>query len=274
VSLATFAAAQIVRALPRVRLSRAIGRLCDSPLPAPLSRALASAYCRAYRVDLADVAPCDGPYPTFDAFFTRPLRAGARAISTDDLVCPADGKLSALGPIDPGAQLLVKGRPYDVVDLTGDPDDARRYAGGSFAIIYLSPRDYHRVHAPVDGVIPVIRGMSGDLFPVNPIGERHVPKLLVKNQRVAICIDSERSGRVSAVMVGAIVVGRISVSALDAPDVPEGTHLLSPPLKVKRGDEIGVFHLGSTVVLLLEPGVTLGRREGPVRYGESLTRPA
>ncbi len=273
-SIATFAAAQIVRVLPRVRLSRAIGRLCDSPLPPPVSRMLANAYCRAYRVDLADVAPSNGAYPTFDAFFTRPLRAGARAISTDDLVCPADGRMSALGRIDPGARLLVKGRPYDVTDLTGDAADARRYAGGSFAIVYLSPRDYHRVHSPVDGVIRVVRSMGGDLYPVNPIGERHVPQLLVKNQRVAICIDSERLGRVSAVMVGAIVVGRISVSVLDSPDVAEGIHEPVPPVRVRRGDEIGIFHLGSTVVLLLEPRVTLGRREGPIRYGESLMRPA
>jgi phosphatidylserine decarboxylase len=272
VGLATFAAAQIVRVLPRVRLSRAIGRLCDSPLPPPVSRALAHAYCRAYRVDMADVEPSDGAYPTFDAFFTRPLRPGARAISADELVCPADGLLSAIGRIDPGARLLVKGRPYEVAELTGDETDARRYAGGSFAIVYLSPRDYHRVHSPADGVIRVVRGMGGDLYPVNGIGERHVPQLLVKNQRVAICIDSERSGRVSAVMVGAIVVGRISVSVLETPDVTEGTHLLSPPVKVRRGDEIGVFHLGSTVVLLFEPGVRLGRHEGPVRYGESLTR--
>ena len=273
-SLATFTAAQIIRVLPRVRLSRAIGRLCDSPLPAPVSRALARAYCRAYRVDMADVEPCDGAYPTFDAFFTRPLREGARDISSDELVCPADGVLSAMGPIDPGARLSVKGRAYEVFELTGDPADRQRYAGGSFAIIYLSPRDYHRVHSPVDGVIRTVRVMGGDLFPVNPIGERHVPKLLATNHRAAICIDTERLGRVSAVMVGAIVVGRLSVKVLNGRNIVDGNHSISPEVSVKRGDEIGIFHLGSTVVLLLEPGPVLRRAEGPVRYGVSLTRPA
>ncbi len=273
-SLATFTAAQIIRVLPRVRLSRAIGRLCDSPLPAPLSRALANAYCRAYRVDMADVEPCDGAYPTFDAFFTRPLRDGARCISSDEIVCPADGVLSAMGPIDPGSRLLVKGRAYEVSELTGDPADKQRYAGGSFAIVYLSPRDYHRVHSPVDGVIRTVRVVDGDLYPVNPIGERHVPKLLATNHRVAICIDSERFGRVSAVMVGAIVVGRISVKVLNGRNFADGTHTITPEVTVRRGDEIGIFHLGSTVVLLFEPGPVLKRPEGPVRYGVSLTRPA
>jgi phosphatidylserine decarboxylase len=267
VSLASFAAAQIVRVLPRVRLSRAIGRLCDSPLPAPVSRALASAYCRAYRVDMAEVAPCDGAYPTFDAFFTRPLRAGARDISGDEVVSPADGVLSAKGSIDSGARLLVKGRPYEVPELTGEASDAKRYAGGGFAIVYLSPRDYHRVHSPVDGVIRTIRSAGDDLYPVNGIGERHVPRLLVRNQRVTICIDTDRIGRVSVVMVGAIVVGRISVKAIEGPNV-------APAASVRRGDEIGTFHLGSTVVLLLEPGIEVKRRAGPLRYGESLARQA
>jgi phosphatidylserine decarboxylase len=243
-------------------------------LPAPVSRALANAYCRAYRVDMAEVAPCEGAYPTFDAFFTRPLRDGARDISGDEVVCPADGVLSAKGPIDPGARLSVKGRAYEVSELTGDPADSKRYAGGSFAIVYLSPRDYHRVHSPIDGVIRTVRVVGGDLYPVNPIGERHVPKLLATNHRAAICVDSDRLGRVSVVMVGAIVVGRISVKVLNGRNFANGSHTVTPEVTVRRGDEVGIFHLGSTVVLLFEPGVAIRRPEGPVRYGISLTRPA
>jgi phosphatidylserine decarboxylase len=223
---------------------------------------------------MAEVAPSEDAYPTFDAFFTRPLRVGARDISSDDVVSPADGVLSASGPIDPGARLSVKGRAYEVSELSGDPSDKSRYAGGSFAIVYLSPRDYHRVHSPVDGVIRTVRVVGGDLYPVNPIGERHVPRLLVTNHRAAICIDTERLGRVSVVMVGAIVVGRISVRVLNGRNFAQGSHTVSPAATVHRGDEIGIFHLGSTVVLLLEPGPVLKRGEGPLRYGESLTRPA
>jgi phosphatidylserine decarboxylase len=239
-----------------------------------VSRAIAGAYCRAYRVDMADVEPANGAYPSFDAFFTRALRRGARDISPDSIVSPADGMLSAIGSVHEGSRMLVKGRPYEVGELLGHRELAERYVGGSFGIIYLSPRDYHRVHSPVDGRIPMVCGIPGDLYPVNRIGERHVPRLLVRNNRVAIHIDSARHGRVAVVMVGAMIVGRVSVTAVHGPAAPLGSQAVKPPLAVERGDEIGIFHLGSTVVLLLEPGVELGRGVGPVRYGESLLRPA
>lgn len=272
--IATLLAAQVLRALPRVRLSRAVGRLCDQQLHPVLSKAVTKAYCRGYRVDLEDALLPAGAFPSFDAFFTRQLKPGARALSSDALVSPADGQLSSQGVVDAGARIFVKGQPYDVGELVGDPRDAARYAGGEFAVVYLAPRDYHRVHAPVDGEVTLIRGLKGDLFPVNRIGELHVPQLFIRNQRAAIVIDTVGLGRVTVVMVGAVIVGRISVSALPGPDVPEGLHVISPPARVAKGDEIGVFHLGSTVVLLLEPGLAVGRQPGTVRYGESLLRPA
>jgi phosphatidylserine decarboxylase len=274
VGIATFAAAQILRALPRVRISRAVGRLCDQPLPPALSRAVTRAYCQAYRVDIDEASPQPGSYPSFDAFFTRSLRPGARTVSSDVLVSPSDGVLSSQGRVDAGARIFVKGQPYEVGELVGDPRDAARYAGGEFAVVYLAPRDYHRVHSPVDGEISLIRGMAGDLFPVNSIGERHVPQLFVRNQRVAIVIDTKGLGRVTLVMVGAVIVGRISVEALPHKDVPPGLHPISPAISTARGDEVGVFHLGSTVVLLLEPGLAVARAPGPIRYGESLIRNA
>jgi len=166
----------------------------------------------------------------------------------------------------------VKGRPYEVGELIGDVTDAARYSGGEFAIVYLAPGDYHRVHSPVDGRTAIVRAIAGDLYPVNAIGERHVPKLLVRNSRVAIVIDTNGLGRVTVVMVGAVIVGRITVTGIDAADVPQGVHPLVRG--VSRGDEIGIFHLGSTVVLLLEPGVSITRPLGRVRYGDSLLRPA
>jgi len=213
-----------------------------------------------------------GAFPSFDAFFTRQLKAGARAVSTDALVSPADGDLSSQGVIDPGARIFVKGQPYDVGELVGDPRDAARYAGGEFAVIYLAPRDYYRVHAPADGDITLVRGLAGDLYPVNAIGERHVPQLFVRNQRAAIVIDTPGLGRVTVVMVGAVIVGRVTVSVLGGSDVPPGLHPIEPAVAVRRGDELGVFHLGSTVVLLLEPGLAVARKTGPIRFGESLLR--
>lgn len=273
-SITTFAAAQLLRALPRVRISRAVGRLCDRGLPPRLALPLVRAYSRAYGVNLAEAAPQEGAYPSFDAFFTRALCTGARDVSSDALVSPADGLLSATGPIDAGARLFVKGKPYEVADLVGDAGDAARYSGGEFAVVYLAPGDYHRVHSPVDGQITLIRGIPGDLYPVNTIGELHVPRLLVRNSRAAIVVDTVGLGRVTAVMVGAVIVGRISVTGIDAPDVPPGLHPIVPARPIARGEEIGVFHLGSTVVLLLEPGVSIARAPGRVRYGESLLRPA
>ncbi len=270
--IATLLAAQVLRALPRVRISRAMGRLCDQPLPRAVSRAVTSAYCRTYRVELDDAElPAQG-FPSFDAFFTRPLKKGARPVSGDSLVSPADGALSSLGVVDSGARIFVKGQPYDVGELVGDPRDAARYAGGEFAVVYLAPRDYHRVHSPVDGKVTLVRGLSGDLYPVNKIGERHVPQLFVKNQRVAIVVDTDGLGRVTVVMVGATIVGRVTVSVLPGDDVPEGEHPIEPARSVARGDELGIFHLGSTVVLLLEPGLSVARRPGAIRFGESLLR--
>jgi phosphatidylserine decarboxylase len=272
VGIATLLAAQVLRALPRVRLSRAVGRLCDQPLPPVVSRAVTNIYCRSYRVDLEDAELPPGAFPSFDAFFTRNLKPGARAVSTDALVSPADGDLSSQGVVDPGARIFVKGQPYDVGELVGDPRDAARYAGGEFAVVYLAPRDYHRVHAPADGNITLVRGLPGDLYPVNAIGERHVPQLFVRNQRAAIVIDTPGLGRVTVVMVGAVIVGRVTVSVLGGSDVPPGLHPIEPPVAVRRGDELGVFHLGSTVVLLLEPGLAVARKTGPIRFGESLLR--
>lgn len=270
--IATLLAAQVLRALPRVRISRAVGRLCDQPLPSVVSKAVTNVYCQAYRVDLDDAELPPGAFPSFDAFFTRQLKPGARTLSSDALVSPADGMLSSQGVVDAGARIFVKGQPYDVGELVGDPRDAARYAGGEFAVVYLAPRDYHRVHAPVDGNITLVRGLPGDLYPVNAIGERHVPQLFVRNQRAAIVIDTPGLGRVTVVMVGAVIVGRITVTTLGGSDVPPGMHTFPAPVPVRKGDEVGIFHLGSTVVLLLEPGLAVARELGAIRMGESLLR--
>jgi phosphatidylserine decarboxylase len=270
--LSTYAAAQLLRALPRVRLSRAVGRLCDRELPSPVATHLLRVYCRAYGVNLDEAEPCSGGYPSFDAFFTRTLREGARTISSDALVSPADGRLSAAGRIDAGARLFVKGQAYEVGELTGDPSDAARYTGGEFAVVYLAPGDYHRVHSPADGQVTLVRGIAGDLYPVNRIGELHVPGLFVRNSRVQIVLETRGLGRISVVMVGAVIVGRITVTGIDASDVPPGEHRFDPAREVMRGDELGIFHLGSTVVLLLEPGVSVTRQLGKIRYGDSLLK--
>jgi len=272
-NVATYAAAQLLRVLPRASITRAVGHLVDAELPSAVSSAVVGLYARAYRVDLDEAAPQDGAFASFDAFFTRALREGARPAcdSPDAFVSPADGRIEAMGPVSPGGGILVKGKPYTCADLIGDTEDAKRYDGGQFAVVYLSPRDYHRVHSPVAGVVRTVRSMPGDYFPVNAIGERHIHGLFARNRRVAIVIDTEAHGRVTVVMVSAMIVGRVSVTGIDALDVPMGTHTLDPPVQLARGDEIGIFHLGSTAVVFVEPGASpaFSLPLGSVRIGQT-----
>jgi phosphatidylserine decarboxylase len=269
----TYATAQILRVLPRTRITRAMGRLADFAWPEPLGKAVVGLYCRAYEVELEECAKTAG-FASFDEFFTRALREGARTMPAEAgiAVSPADGRIDSIGPID-GRAFRVKGRPYAVDELVGDVAEAKRYDGGVGCVVYLSPRDYHRVHSPVEGTIVSVRSMPGDYYPVNAIGVKHVHNLFVRNRRVAIAIDTPPEagiGRVTVVMVAAMVVGRITVTGIDARDVPFGAHRYDPPLPVGRGDEIGIFHLGSTAVIFFEPQAKVKWLvgEGPVRFGE------
>jgi phosphatidylserine decarboxylase len=277
VNVGTYAFAQLLRALPRTRITRAVGRLVDLELPPTLSRAVVGAYVRAYGVDLDEAEPLNGrgAYASFDAFFTRPLRRGVRPVDapSDTLLSPADGRLDASGPVEQDGEILVKGRPYRASDLLASEQAADRYLGGQFAVIYLSPRDYHRVHAPVSGTITEIRSCPGDLFPVNSVSEQHIPNFLVRNRRVAIELTTESHGLVTVVMVAAMIVGRITVTGVDALDVPLGTHRPESPVALERGDELAVFHLGSTAVIFTEPGAAapFDRPHGSIRLGERLT---
>ncbi|HEX7667344.1 MAG TPA: archaetidylserine decarboxylase, partial [Polyangiaceae bacterium] len=222
-SALTFATAQLLRVLPRARVSRAVGKLADASWPDSLGRAVVSIYSRAYRVAL-DEADGGPEWDSFDKFFTRGLREGSRPIAAGErlVVSPADGRVDSAGEITPDSRFVVKGRPYQVAELVGSEEEAQRYAGGRACVIYLSPRDYHRVHSPVDGDLVEIRSMPGDYYPVNDIGTKHVPNLFVRNRRVAFVIDNPVLGRVTAVMVVAIIVGRITASAVEGWDVPLG----------------------------------------------------
>lgn len=281
-SAVTYATAQLLRVLPRQRIGQAIGRLADSPWPAPVGRAIVGLYSRVYDIALDEYVEsrADGGWPSFDAFFTRRLRDGARVIDRDSraVLSPADGRIESMARIEEGGTFLVKGRHYSVDELVGGAREARRLRGGAGFVVYLSPRDYHRVHAPVSGQIRRIRSMPGDYFPVNAVGMRHIDNLFCRNRRVAIEIDADGGlGRVTVVMVVAMIVGRITAIGSDARDVPFGLHTFDPPLRIGRGEELGIFHLGSTAVVLVEPASQRGEAkwlvsEGAVRYGQALLR--
>lgn len=269
----TFASAQILRILPRTRITRAMGRLADYAWPEPIGKAVVNLYCRAYDVELDECRKTSG-FASFDEFFTRELRDGARPQPDDEgvVISPADGRVDSLGVLD-GRSFVVKGRPYRVEELLGDDDEAKHFEGGLGCVVYLSPRDYHRVHSPVGGVVTHVRSMPGDYYPVNEIGVKHFDNLFVRNRRVAIMIDTPDLGRVAVVMVAAMVVGRITVTGIDARDVPFGTHR-PENLEVARGDEIGIFRLGSTAVLFFErrAGLHFTAGEGAIRFGAPLAK--
>jgi phosphatidylserine decarboxylase len=272
-SAATYVTAQIMRMLPRARIGHAVGELAEWPWPAAVGKAVVGLYSRAYRVQLGEY-DVSRRWASFDDFFTRPLPDGARAIDPDPKVVasPADGTILCAGAVDSGGTFDVKGRPYSVAELVGSVEEPR-FRGGSGFVVYLSPRDYHRVHAPVTGRIHRIRSIPGDYFPVNAIGMAHVPSLFCRNRRVAIELDAEAGlGRVTVVMVAAMIVGRITTIGSSERDLPAGDHAFDPPLRVRRGEEIGVFHLGSTAVVLSEGrgSVRWFAREGQVRVGQAV----
>ncbi|MEM7437484.1 MAG: archaetidylserine decarboxylase [Myxococcota bacterium] len=272
-------AAQAVRALPRKGLSKALGRIAGAEAPQSVVDAVVAAFVRAYQVDMSQVDMPQGGFPTFDAFFTRRLRPGSRIVDPDPkaIVSPADGRIEDFGPLTASAELQVKGHRYTAADLLGDADAAERYQGGHYFIVYLSPRDYHRVHAPTSGEVRSVRYVPGTLFPVNRIGTDHIPQLFARNERLAIVQEGHVHGNVTTIMVGAIGVGRIELSFDDVQtnrgDTPGLRTYVDPPITRERGDELGVFHLGSTAIVMIPSGYDVEFRAemgAAVKVGEGI----
>ena len=244
--------ALIVSALsmvPRNEGARWMGRIARSRA----SRWLTRAFVRAYDVDLDEADGEIGDYPTLEALFTRRLAPGQRPI--DDrpgaLVSPVDGRCAAVGRSVGGILPIAAGRPLDLAALVGPDLDGGEH---DVAVLYLSPRDYHRVHVPREGAAVAWRYLPGTLWPVFPAAVRRVPNLFSRNERMAVALDTD-GGRLWVVLVGAFGVGRISVTVCDPisnSGGPEASGRL-PRLPLARGAELGVFHLGSTVVLLAKP---------------------
>ena len=237
-------------------------------------------FIRRYAVNMAEAAkPDPASYPTFNAFFTRALRKGARPISSADWVCPVDGEVSQLGAIKRDQILQAKGHRYSTRALLGgDAALAAKFDDGYFATIYLSPRDYHRIHMPCDGTLKRMIYVPGDLFSVNPSTARHVPGLFARNERV-VCEFETAHGPLAMVLVGATIVGSMYtvwhgvVNPPRSPDLQEW-HYEGEEISLKQGAEMGRFLLGSTVVLLwpqqplrLNPDWEAG---WPVRLGEKM----
>jgi phosphatidylserine decarboxylase len=266
-----------------------VGGLADLPVPRFLRSAVYGAFSGLVGVDLGEVEKRLADYPSLGAFFVRRLRPGLRPMPDNrtTIVSPVDGQLASFGRIEGDRLVQVKGLHYSLGDLVDDADVAPRFHGGFFATIYLSPRDYHRIHAPCAGKIAWARHVPGRLFPVNRPSVAVVPDLFARNERVMCSIDTAR-GSIFVAAVGALNVGRISSVFDRAWNGPRGgvgnrrgakaeTRRYDPPVTIDRGDDLMAFHLGSTVVLLFEPGAfRLQRdlREGSLmRVGQTIAHP-
>lgn len=285
------AALSLLRRLPQGALSRGFGRLADTPIPPALRLAVLGAFARAVGADVDEAELPLEAYPTLNRFFTRRLKEGARAWPHDPFVVasPVDGAVGQLGTVREGRLIQAKGRLYGVGQLLEDQAAAVRFEGGAFITLYLSPKDYHRIHAPVGGEIRAARHVPGALLPVNAAAVAHLPELFARNERLICHIDGGL-GRTAVVAVGAYNVGRISAAFDPAWNAPPGrsawvtnrrglrsaARAYDPAVPVGQGDEIMTFHLGSTVVLVFEPGrvdLLPSIQPGePVRLGAAIGR--
>jgi phosphatidylserine decarboxylase len=257
--------------------SALVGLTARRRLPVPLRNAAYHAFARAVGADLDEAELDLRSYASLGDLFARRLRPGARTIDSEltSIIAPCDGVLAARGSAIDGSLIQAKGKNYQLDELLADRQLAERLTGGDYATIYLSPRDYHRVHTPVDGRLIRYDYLPGALWPVNPVVADRRDRLLSRNERVVITIDAGRLGKVAVVMVGAAGVGNIALNY-----APESVtwrakgerRVIELDYTLERGDELGAFRLGSTVVMVFEPGaVKLDGDVGQVmRFGEKM----
>jgi phosphatidylserine decarboxylase len=276
----TFPPARLQYLLPRASLTALAGRLADCRVRW-VKNALIRASVAAFGIDLRDAATADPEaYPCFNDFFARPLRPGARPVCPrpDFLVSPADGAVSALGPVAHGRLLQAKGRDYSLLALLGgDVELARQHEASHYVTLYLSPRDYHRVHWPREARLRSTAYVPGDLFSVNPATAAAVPGLFARNERLIVAADTAE-GPLAVILVGAMIVAGIRTVWRPEGYARHGVQRQAdfPRRDFPAGAELGRFTMGSTVIVLQggatpawEPALREGAR---VRFGEALAR--
>ncbi len=248
--------------LPHHLLSRAIGCIAECRADW-LKNPLIKWFVNQYQVDMSE-AQVEDPtaYENFNAFFTRALKDGARPLDETPgaVLCPADGAVSQLGPIEHGRLFQAKGHSFSAVELLGgEAERAAPFMGGEFATIYLSPKDYHRVHMPLAGTLKEMVYVPGRLFSVNQTTAENVPELFARNERLVCIFDTER-GPMAVVLVGAMIVA--AIETVWAGQVAPPTRLLKTtrydaaargPIELAKGAELGRFKLGSTAIVLFGP---------------------
>ena len=246
--------------LPKQRLTTFAGRVARARGGAITTR-LIRWFVGTYAVDMSEAEDADiRSYKSFNDFFTRPLKAGLRPLATADFVCPVDGAISQFGAIDDHHLLQAKGHRFTTTQLVGgDAALAAQFRHGSFANLYLSPRDYHRLHMPCDGKLVRMIYVPGTLFSVNPVTARGVPNLFARNERVVCVFESVEHGPFVMVLVGATIVGSMAtvwhgVVNPKRTNRPSEWAYTDQDIVLKKGEEMGRFLLGSTIIMLLRQG--------------------
>jgi phosphatidylserine decarboxylase len=265
--------------LPKQAMTVAAGRLA-SARAGGLTHAAIRRFVARYGVDMAEAAdPRIESYPSFNEFFTRALKPGARPLADADWICPVDGAISQFGRIERDRVFQAKGHDYTTTALIGgDAALAARFDDGAFATLYLSPRDYHRIHMPCEGRLRRMVHVPGSLYSVNPATARGIPGLFARNERV-VCLFDTAHGPFVLVLVGATIVGSMAtvwhgVVNPPRPGTVRAWDYDTPPCVLAQGAEMGRFLLGSTVVMLwpalpmrFEPSWSPGRA---IRLGEPM----
>ncbi|KCX90821.1 archaetidylserine decarboxylase [Acinetobacter nosocomialis] len=239
--------------VPQHQLSRVVGKVAASENPV-LKAAVIHAFKTKYGIDLSIAEQGNAlKYKSFNDFFTRALKDGVRLVdeNPDSIVSPADGAISQIGKITAGEVFQAKGQSFSVEKLIGDPQLAQPFQGGEFATVYLSPRDYHRVHMPFSGTLTETLYVPGELFSVNQVTAENVPGLFARNERMVCLFDTEL-GRMAVVLVGAMIVAGIETVATGKVKPSGRIELQHHQLKLEKGAELGRFYLGSTAIILFE----------------------
>lgn len=246
-------------AMPKHFISRMVGKLAAAKAGG-LTTALIKLFIKQYKIDMSEAKyPDPAHYKTFNEFFTRPLKEGIRPLAeeSDIIAHPVDGAISQLGDVVDGQIIQAKGHDYSLQALLGGKEeDTAPFLGGKFATIYLAPKDYHRIHMPVDGTLSKMIYVPGDLFSVNPLTAQNVPNLFARNERVVAIFETE-IGPLAMVLVGATIVASIETIWAGTVTPPAGKDVFSwnypttgdNAITLKKGEEIGRFKLGSTVIL-------------------------
>jgi phosphatidylserine decarboxylase len=241
-------------------------------------------FVKKYSVNMAEALNPDiASYASFNEFFTRPLKPGARPLAAADYICPVDGAISQFGTIQTDQIFQAKGHSFSTADLVGgDRSLAQQFNNGSFANIYLSPKDYHRIHMPCDGRLTRMTYIPGALFSVNPVTARGVPNLFARNERV-VCVFESARGPFVLVLVGATIVGSMATVWHGVVNPPRTRQVRewnyeTGDLRLNKGDEMGRFLLGSTVVMLFPENVLTFNSDwqpaDTVRLGEAMSNSA